>query len=156
MILCRAAVLALSLLAAACGNGAGNEDGDNDIPPNNAFSRIVPEPSAANLTAAAGCPFEGRNWQARAARISDGGGGGLDLDISGDVRTTGPAAPIVEQRANPTPPEIGFDLKPGDFPAGAGPTNAGTMVSPYNPAFTTAVVYCAGREIARVPIRVER
>jgi hypothetical protein len=30
------------------------------------------------------------------------------------------------------------------------------MVSPYNPAFTTAVVYCAGREIARLPIRVER
>lgn len=150
MVAYRMVLLASCALAAGC----GASEADETPPPAPEYTSIVPEPSPANLAAPPACPFEAANWRARAARL-DARADRLDMELSGDIRATGPASALVEPRPGPTPPLLVFDLKPGDFPAEPGAAKVGAIVSPYNAAFTAAAIHCAGREIARVPIRVE-
>ncbi len=151
MIAYRVMAAMLCVLAAAC----GSDDPSEVQAPVPEFTAIVPEPSAANLAAPADCPFEAANWRARAARLADAER--LDVELSAHVRATGPASPLIEARPGPTPPVLVFELKPGDFPAeaGAGAARVVATVSPYNAAFTSVAVHCAGREIARLPIRID-
>jgi hypothetical protein len=146
----RVAAGMLCLLAAGCGSG---DAGDAPAPAPE-FTAIVPEPSQANLAMAAECPFRAADWSARAAPLG-GAGGRLDVELSGNVRATGPASPLIEPLPGPTPPVLVFELRPGDFPAERGATRVAATVSPYNAAFTSVAVHCAGREIARLPIRIE-
>lgn len=150
MLACRVAVILSCALAAGCG---GSEAEETPAPAQE-YTSIVPEPSPASLAAPPPCPFAAANWRARAAHL-EGGGDRLDVELSGEVRATGPASPLLEARPGPTPPLLIFDLRPGDFPAEAGTARVDATVSPYNVAFTAAAIHCAGREIARVPIRVE-
>ena len=146
----RVAAAMLCLLAAGCGSGDASEA---SAPPPE-FTSIVPEPSPANLAVVADCPFQSANWSARAAALG-GAGERLDVELSGNVRATGPASPLIEPLPGPTPPVLVFELRPGDFPAERGAIKVAATVSPYNAAFTSVAVHCAGREIARLPIRIE-
>ena len=134
--------------AAAC----GSSDASEVQAPMPEFTSIVPEPSPESLAAPADCPFQAAGWRARAARL--GTAERLDVELSGTVKATGPASPLVEPRPGPTPPVLVFELKPGDFPAGREVAKVAATVSPYNAAFTSVSVHCAGREIARLPIRI--
>ena len=152
----RAGFAALSLLVAGCGSQGADADaasGSGEIPTASpAFDRIVPEPSTE--LAAIPCPFEASGWRARVT--SRPGRSGAAVALTGEVRATGPAAPLVEPRPGASPPEIVFDLKPGDFPASTEPVETGATALGFDPAFTHASIHCAGREIARVPIREGR
>lgn len=140
----------LCMFAAGCGS---SDAGDSPAPAPE-FTAIVPEPSPANLAMAPECPFQAAGWSARAAPLG-GGGGRLDVELSASVRATGPASPLLEPLPGPTPPVLVFELRPGDFPAERKATKVAATVSPYNAAFTSVAVHCAGREIARLPIRIE-
>jgi hypothetical protein len=153
MVLLRGGFAALSLLVAGCGSQEAGADalsgfGAGETPTARpSFDRIVPEPSTE--LAAIPCPFEASGWRARVTSRPGRAGGAVAL--TGEVRATGPAAPLVEPRPGAAPPEMVFDLKPGDFPASAGPVET-EATAPGGSAFTHASIHCAGREIARVPI----
>jgi len=149
MIAYRVTSVMLCVLAAAC----GRSDAADTPAPAPEYTSIVPEPSPASLAAPADCPFQAANWRARAARLDDEER--LDVELIGHVRATGAASPMIEPRPGPTPPVLVFDLRPGDFPAATGAARVAATVSPYNAAFTSVAVHCAGREIARLPIRIE-
>jgi hypothetical protein len=155
MVVLRAGLAALSLLVAGCGSQAADSDvasESGEIPTASpSYDRIVPEPSTE--LAAIPCPFEASGWRARVTSSPGRPGGAVAL--TGAVRATGPAAPLIEPRPGAAPPELVFDLKPGDFPAPAGPVETRATAQGFDPAFTHASIHCAGREIARVPIARE-
>jgi hypothetical protein len=153
---------ALIVLPAACSNGGEPNravSGQNAAAPENRAAAAAPAASESNAAAqrsgeASGvCPFETRNWRVTLDK-SMAPGGGRQITIRGEINgdAQGRSPQLTQQL--PQPPEIVLDVDADPMatpqpPMGWGETGIGYD---YDSAYTHAVVRCAGREIARIPI----
>ena len=158
-------ISALLALPAACSGGGeadravtaenGAAAANMAAPADNAAgaASAAPDANASAGAADGACPYRTRNFRA-AVRPAQPPNTGHELELNWDAMPDAqrryPGINVVEQTplvvveliagGEPTPPEF-----PADW------MDSGSMGS-YNPANTHAVLRCAGREIARVPI----